>query len=45
MCLESWKELREKGKKRGNNGEVVTYFELFSTVLITLTYMGGVMEL
>lgn len=37
--------MREKGKKRGKNGEAVTYFELFSPVLITLPYMDGVMEL
>lgn len=37
--------MREKGKKRGENGEAVTYFELFSPVLITLPYMDGVMEL
>ena len=38
--------MREKGKKRGKNGEAVTYFELFSPVLITVPYMDGVhMEL
>lgn len=38
------KMMREEGKKRGKNGEAVTYFELFNPVLIT-PYMDGVMEL